>query len=75
MESKLIQLPYELWEAIDHAAGDMPRGRWIDGQLRKMAAVRRAADELGLEFPARPGPGEYDRSHIKGKKKRRRRVR
>lgn len=67
MESKLIQLTDELWEAIEYARGDNPRGPWIEKQLRRLAIVKQAAAELGVDFPDRPRPGTYDRSGIIGK--------
>jgi hypothetical protein len=66
MESKLIQLTEELWDAIDEARGESKRGPWIEKQLRRLSSIRQAAEMLGLEFKERPKPGVYDRSSIIG---------
>lgn len=67
MEGKLIQFTDELWAAIDRARGHQSRAAWLEHRLRKLAAVRSAAEELGLEFQERPKVGVYDRSYLVGK--------
>ncbi len=67
LTSKLLQLTDELWEAIDYARGETARGPWLEDRLRRLAIVKDAADQLGVEFPERPKPGSYDRAPFRGK--------
>ena len=69
MESKLIQLTDELWEVIEVAQGQKPRGPWLEMQIRRLPIIKKVAAELGIEFTERPRPGMYDRSSIIGKKR------
>ncbi|KKL07614.1 hypothetical protein LCGC14_2584260 [marine sediment metagenome] len=63
MRKRLLQLTDELWAAVDAARGDQPRNPWLEFQLWKSGAIRKAAKILGVKNPKRPadGRGQFQR--------------
>ena len=57
MKKRLLQLTDELWVAVDAARGDQPRNPWLEAQLWKIGAIRKAANALGIKNPHRPADG------------------
>lgn len=51
------------------AERNLSRDRWVESKLKKDADVNRRASELGLELESLPTVGSYDRSAMKGKKR------
>ena len=50
----LIEFSDEMAAAIDAARGKSPRGPFLEGLLRRLKAIRVAADSIGVELPDRP---------------------
>ena len=66
-EKKLLGLSAELWQAIEQARGDTPRGSYVESILWNSQTIKRAAKAAGVEKPTRPadGRGKWSR---KGRK-------
>jgi hypothetical protein len=57
MEKKLIQFTDELWEVLDFVRRHKGRAAWMEDQLWRMTAIKRAASEMGIQRSRRQSPG------------------
>lgn len=55
-----LDITDELYAALEHARQERPMGPYVEQLLRSAAAIRKAARELEIEFPAR-------RMHARGR--------
>ena len=59
MKRILLELPDSLYDAMEHARGELPRAIYLDNMLRRSRAIRRAADILEITLEERPQWGGH----------------
>lgn len=70
MKKTLVALTDELRTILDHIAAkeESSLGPLVEKLLRSVPAVKKAKDELGLEWSDRPGRGNFSRVQPSGEK-------
>ena len=68
-KSVLITISDELLRALDAAKGDSPRAGFIESQLWRSPAVKKAAAAAGIENPQRAADGRGTWSRRKRRKR------